>query len=239
MAIFTNKDVNLHYKVYGDGFPILLIAPGGMLSVMQAWDETDCQPHQTLSDEFKVIAMDQRNAGKSFAPVSGHDGWASYTQDQLSLLDYLGIERCHLIGMCIGGPYIFGLTKAAPERIASAVIYQSIGHDGTNRHLFINMFNAWSESIRNDHPEASNKDWDSFRNNMYGGDFVFNASMDEVRNTQTHMLFMLGQDPYHPESISRKLAELAPHARLIEQWKGEYNDESLEQVRTFLHQHSS
>lgn len=238
MPIFTNQNVKLHYEIYGDGFPILLIAPGGMRSVMSAWDETDCRPHQSLSNEFKVIAMDQRNAGESFAPVSAKDGWATYTQDQLSLLDHLNIERCHLIGMCIGGPYVCGLAKAAPERIASAVIYQSIGLDDTNRGLFMKMFNAWRDQIRNEHPEVTDNDWDSFCNNMFGGEFLFNTSEDEVRTIQTPLLFMLGQDPYHPEAISRRLVELAPAGRLIEHWKGEHNDASLEQVRTFLRQHS-
>ena len=238
MPIFAQQDTKLNYEIDGDGFPILLIAPGGMHSTMDAWDATDCKPRQSLSDEFQMIAMDQRNAGQSFAPVSGSDGWATYTADQLSLLDHLGIERCHVIGMCIGGPYIFGLAKAAPERIASAVIYQPIGHDGTNRHLFIDMFNAWRDAIRADHPEATDQDWDAFRANMYSGEFLFNTSKDDARQCQTQILLMLGQDPYHPEPISRMLADLAPNARLIENWKGEHNDAALAEVRTFLRQHS-
>ena len=83
--------------------------------------------------------MDQRNAGRSTAPVTADTGWATYRDDQLALLDELGIERCHVVGMCIGGPYIAGLLTRAPERFASAVLLQPVGIDGNRddvlRHL--------------------------------------------------------------------------------------------------------
>jgi pimeloyl-ACP methyl ester carboxylesterase len=38
-----------------------------------------------FADEFRVIAMDQRNAGgKSRAPITAHDGWDSYTADHIA-----------------------------------------------------------------------------------------------------------------------------------------------------------
>ena len=38
----------------------------------------------------------------------------------LALLDHLGIDRFHVAGMCIGGPYIMGLIQAAPQRVFEA-----------------------------------------------------------------------------------------------------------------------
>ena len=37
MAHFQDQDVDLHYEIYGDGFPVLLFAPGGMRSAMDFW----------------------------------------------------------------------------------------------------------------------------------------------------------------------------------------------------------
>ena len=34
MAVFERGEVSLHYEVFGDGFPILLFAPGGMRSAI-------------------------------------------------------------------------------------------------------------------------------------------------------------------------------------------------------------
>ena len=72
---------------------MLLLALGGMKSSITYWDQTPWDPRVALAGQFRVIAMDQRNAGKSSAPVSNKDGWHSYTNDQLALMDYLSIER--------------------------------------------------------------------------------------------------------------------------------------------------
>jgi hypothetical protein len=33
------------------------------------------------------------------------------------------------------------------------------------------------------------------------------------------MLVMMGADEYHPSELSRDIVDLAPNARLVEQWK--------------------
>ena len=126
MTAFERGDAVIHYDEEGipDGFPVLLIAPGGMRSFNDKWNEMPWNPRTALADRFRVIGMDQRNAGRSTAPITADSGWATYRDDQLALLDELGIECCHVVGMCIGGPYIAGLLTAAPERFASAVLLQ-------------------------------------------------------------------------------------------------------------------
>ena len=163
MAFFTRDDISLYYEVHGEGYPILLIAPGGMRSAVSFWQGSEWNPITTLAPHFRVIAMDQRNAGQSKGPVSGNDGWHSYTEDQLALLDHLGIEKAHVLGGCIGGPYAFGLMQAAPDRITAAVLQQSIGFDGTNRPLMYDMFDSWKEGLKRDMPNVTDAEWATFR----------------------------------------------------------------------------
>ena len=61
----ARPDADLHYEEHGAGFPILLIAPGGMRSVISAWEKAPWNPVEHLADRYRVIAMDQRNAGAS------------------------------------------------------------------------------------------------------------------------------------------------------------------------------
>ena len=235
MPTFENDDVEIHYIERGEGFPILLFAPGGMRSASGYWKDSPWNPVTELSASFRVIAMDQRNAGKSTAPVSHDDGWHSYTADHLALLDHLEIECCHVIGGCIGGPYCMGLIQAAPERVASAVLQQTIGHSGENRPAFYEMFDSWKQEIADRHPSVSEADWNSFRSNMYDGDFLFNVDRDFVRNCTTPLLVLLGNDLYHPEVISRELAAIAPNAELIEEWQEpEVVGDTVKRVRAFL-----
>jgi pimeloyl-ACP methyl ester carboxylesterase len=238
MSVFEHGPVTIHFDDEGSGFPVLLIAPGGMRSANELWVNMPWNPRAALAGEYRVIGMDQRNAGRSTAPVSGRDGWATYTADQLGLLDHLGIERCHVVGMCIGGPYIMGLLGAAPERFASAVLLQPVGIDD-NRQAFHDMFDQWADGLRDAHPEADDDDWTSFRSNMWDGDFVLTAGGDDAARCTTPMLVMMGNDLYHPQSISRELAAVAPRATLVEEWKeGDALVAADTTIRAFLAEHT-
>lgn len=234
MAIFQQDDVELYYEVHGDGFPILLIAPGGMLSAVPFWETTPWNPIEQLSSSYRVIAMDQRNAGRSRAPIEGTDGWHVYIRDQLNLMDHLGVEQFHVVGMCIGGPYSMGLIEAAPERVASVVLFQSIGLD-ENRPAFYDMFDSWAGGLKAQHGEVSEAAWNSFRSAMFDGDFLFNVSREFVADCRTPLLVLCGKDHYHPEEISRAIAALAPNATFIENWQEpEHRSSAQAAVASFL-----
>lgn len=225
MPSFEHAGARIHHDDEGapDAFPVLLIAPGGMRSSNDRWSSMPWDPRTALVGSYRVIGMDQRNAGRSSAPVSGDDGWHTYRADQLALLDHLGVDRCHVIGMCIGGPYVLGLLTAAPDRFASAVLLQPVGIDG-NRPVFDDVFDGWRDEIADAHPEATPADWTSFRSNMWDGEFVLTATRGQVAAITTPMLVAMGDDQYHPSSTSREIAALAPDVTFLERWK---DDESL------------
>lgn len=238
MPSFARPDADLHYEEYGAGFPILLIAPGGMRSVISAWEKAPWNPVEHLADRYRVIAMDQRNAGASVGEVRGTDGWSTYTADQLALLDHLGVDEFAVLGMCIGGSYIANLLVTAPERVRAAVTLQPIGR-ADNQHRFEEMFDAWSAEIAADHPEASDDDWASFRANMYGGGgTLFSVPDEALARFTTPWLVLMGGDEFHPESASRRLTDLAPGAELVQRWKTEEHvADGKAAVDTFLATH--
>jgi len=218
MATFTRGDVTLYFEEHGSGFPILLIAPGGMRSELALWDRAPWNPIEVLAPHYRVIAMDQRNAGRSTAPVRATDSWHVYTEDQLALLDHLGVDRFHVAGMCIGGSYGLALARAVPDRVTSAVLFQPIGLDG-NRSAFFDMFDGWADDLRDDRPDTPAAAWTAFRDAMYGNDFVFSVTTDDVAACTTPMLVLRGNDLYHPAVTSETIARIAPNATLVPQWK--------------------
>ncbi|MEC7844616.1 MAG: alpha/beta hydrolase [Actinomycetota bacterium] len=127
MSFFKNDNAKIYYEREGEGPAVFLLAPGGMRSANALWSNMPWNPRESLIEKFELIGMDQRNAGQSEAPITTKDNWQTYINDQIALLDYLQIDKCHLLGMCIGGPFIAGLLKAAPERFLSAVILQPVG----------------------------------------------------------------------------------------------------------------
>ena len=240
MASFKSGDVDIHYDEYGEGFPVLLIAPGGMKSEATFWDSTPWNPITQLSGQFRVIAMDQRNAGRSVAPISSTDSWATYTNDQLALLDHLSIDRFHVVGMCIGGPYVMGLIQQAPERVAAGVLFQTIGLS-RNREAFFDMYDGWATELRPTRPEVSPETWQQFKMNMYGSDNVlFNVDETFLKTVTTPLLVLEGNDLYHPSESSLIVSDLAQNATLIRDWKsGEAMEMAAQQFAEFLAVHRS
>jgi len=239
MPSFDRGAVSIHYEEFGAGFPLLLFAPGGMRSSIEFWPKSPFDPTVELAKEFRVIAMDQRNAGKSKAPLTRADGWHAYTQDHLALLDHLGISRCHLLGGCIGGSYSFGMIEAAPERVCAAVLQNPIGLSPANRELFFAMFDGWAQALKPSHPEIDDAGLREFRDRMYAGDFVFNVSRDFVRTVKTPLMILMGSDDYHPTITSEEIAKLAPNATLVREWKTpELIPRTVVRVREFLKSHT-
>ena len=131
-----------------------------------------------------------------------------------------------------------GLIQAAPQRVTSAVLFQTIGLSD-NRQAFYDMFDGWADALKPDRPEVSAEVWESFKTAMYGGDFLFNVSQEFVAQCQTPLLVLLGNDVYHPSETSRDIARLAPNATLIESWKEPQDQPAAKQaVEDFLAQHT-
>jgi pimeloyl-ACP methyl ester carboxylesterase len=238
MPVFERDGVVLHYLEQGQGFPLLLFAPGGMRSAIEFWERAPWNPITALERSFRVIAMDQRNAGGSSAPVRDGDGWHNYTEDHLALLDHLGLQRCHLLGGCIGSSYCLSLIQAAPERVAAAVLQNPIGlHE--NREAFYSMFDGWAVDQQQRQPGLQASTCSALRERMFGGDFVFSVSREFVRACSTPLLILAGSDLYHPTPISRELAALAPNAELVEGWKSpQLLPGVADRVRQFLERNS-
>ena len=235
MSTFVRGDTSIYYEEYGEGPSILLIAPGGMKSAIDAWAMAPWNPIDVLKESFHVIAMDQRNAGRSLGSIHREHGWQTYTNDQLGLMDHLGIDRFMVAGMCIGGPYIFSLLEKAEDRIDACVVFQSIGRDN-NRDEFYSMFDNWALDVEASRSGVSEADIGGFRENMFGVDQkLFSVEDAFLTSCKTPMCILMGNDLYHPESASRLISQQVAGSIFIEHWKnGADVNTAKDQVLDFL-----
>jgi len=242
MPRFERDGATIHYEEYGRGFPILTFAPAGLASTIKVWSEPSApiNPIAELADNFRVIAMDQRNAGgQSRAPITSRDGWDSYTNDHIALLDHLRIDRCHLYGQCIGGSFILNLLRRQPERVAAAVLAQPIGRVAPALPARTARFEAWAASL-DGHPEATSEVLDAFYRNLYEPGFVYCVDRDFVRTVRTPCLVLAGNDEAHPYAISEELHRLLPDSEFIAEWKsGVALEAARVRVKQFLATHTT
>jgi pimeloyl-ACP methyl ester carboxylesterase len=241
MPSFEHRGARVFYEEFGQGFPILTFAPAGLQSTIAVWSQpmAPIDPTTEFADRFRVIAMDQRNAGgQSRAPITAQDGWDTYTADHIALLDHLRIDRCHLYGQCIGGSFILNLIRQQPERVQSAVLAQPIGRIGPMPAKRSARFDAWTESLQ-DHPEATPQVFDAFYRNLYERDFVYCVDRHFAQSVRTPCLVLAGNDEAHPYAVSEELSKLLPNCEFIPEWKtGAALTTATARVKEFLAKHT-
>jgi 3-oxoadipate enol-lactonase len=106
----------LHYERAGAGEPLLLIQ--GMSGTHVAWGEPFLDP---LRESFDVIAFDNRGIGLS-APIEGGFTILEMAEDTAGLLDELGIQSAHVVGISMGGMIAQELALGHPERLRSLTL---------------------------------------------------------------------------------------------------------------------
>src|ERR671931_2521591 len=124
MAFYERGDVRIHYEQVGSGFPLLLIAGGGLNSSISGLKSgSPFNPIEEFKNEYRCIAADLRNAnaGQSSGPLEIDRPWDAYTDDHIGLMDHLRIDKFMVLGFCIGGPFISNLLQHAPNPVLATV----------------------------------------------------------------------------------------------------------------------
>jgi pimeloyl-ACP methyl ester carboxylesterase len=245
MPFYEKGDVRIRYEETGSGFPLLLIPGGGLNSCIKNWSTMGpFNGMEVFSDAFHCIAMDQRNAnpGESTGPVQVEDPWGAFADDQLGLMDHLGVGEFLVLGCCIGGPFVLKLMERAPERVVAGVLCQPVGHRPENPNVMFDSGKNWATEFRAKRPEVSEQTIEDYLHNLYRNppDFVYSVSRDFVRSCQTPILVMPDDVPAHPYKVAMEVVELAPKAEVTNYpWK-EPKDlipAAVERVRSFLKAH--
>ncbi|HXV10016.1 MAG TPA: alpha/beta hydrolase [Burkholderiales bacterium] len=241
MPTIERHGATIYYEEHGKGFPLVAFAPAGVKSTIAVWSgpSAPINPITGFSPSYRVIVMDQRNAGgKSRAPITARDGWHSFAADHIALLDHLKIERCHLYGQCIGGSFIMSLLKAQPQRVAAAILAQPIGRVGPLKPGRAPRFDEWAKGLT-DHPEATDAVLDALYQNLYAPGFLYSVDREFVKSVKTPCLVLAGNDDAHPYPISEETAQLLPNAEFIPQWKeGAALEAAKQRVMAFLAKHT-
>ncbi len=241
---YEKGSVRIRYDEAGSGFPLLLIAGGGLNSVMAGLATSPFNPIEEFKGEYRCVFADLRNAnpGQSSGPLEIDRPWDSYTDDHLGLMDHLGIDKFMVLGFCIGGPFIWNLLKRAPGRVVAAVPAQPVGfRPEMPTVLYDNGMTTWGPELIKRRPEITMEMLDKFLTKMYRtNDFVLTVTRDFVRNCQTPVLILPDDIPAHPYAVAMECAMLAPKAEVsMYPWKEPKERIALavRQVRSFLRAH--
>jgi 3-oxoadipate enol-lactonase len=231
MPVMMTHDTSIDFDVYGDGPPLLLI--GGLGFGRWAWFKQVPE----LSRRFRTITFDIRGE---------HDlahGVADLTAEVVALLDYLGVEKTHVLGTSLGGFVAQELALERPDLVDLLVLvctsYGGAGPDtmspqalgrmlgwgssSSENAVLKSLETATSDAYRAERPEefdlimrwrlADSPSLSDYYQQVMAG-ARFNASR-EVGDIASPTLVIHGaEDRYVPVANAVALAEAIPEARL-------------------------
>ena len=245
MPFYEKGPVRIHYEEAGSGYPLLLIAGGGLNSTIAGLTTGPFNAIEEFKGEYRCIAADLRNAntGQSSGPLEIDRPWDSHTDDHLGVMDHLGIDKFMVMGFCIGGPLVWNLLERAPNRVVAAVLAQPSGFRPEMPNLsYENNMTGWGPALVKRRPEITMDMVDRFLTRMYrtNPDFVWTVTREFVRSCRTPLLILPDDIPAHPYVVAMEAAMLAPRAEVsIFPWKEpkERIPLAVRQIRSFLRSH--
>jgi len=245
MPFYQKGDVRIRYEEAGSGFPLLVTPGGGLNSRVSNWPTAVFNAMEVFKDDFRYITMDQRNAngGESTGPIAVDDPWGAFADDQLGLMDHLGIRQFLFMGYCIGGCFALKLMERAPDRVVAGVLCQTVGHrDDDPDVMYRSGRDVWAPELLKRRPDLTMATIEAYLHALYRErpDFVYSVSREFVRNCSTPMLVLPDDTPAHAYQVGIDVASLAPNADIsVYPWKDppELKARTINRVRNFLKAH--
>jgi pimeloyl-ACP methyl ester carboxylesterase len=247
VGFYEKGDVRIRYAEIGSGFPLLATPGGGLNSRIINWPTAAINIMEEFKNDFRVITMDQRNAnnGDSVGPIPVDNPWDAFADDQLGVMDQLGIRQFFFFGNCIGGPFGMKLMEREPARVVAAILSQPVGHRPDHPDYMYNSGkDVWAKEFLERRPDVSMATIEAYLHNLYRvrPDFVYSVSRDFAKSCQTPMLVLPDDVPAHPLQTSIDIASLAPNAEItVFPWKEppELKARTINRARTFLKRHQT
>lgn len=232
MATCKADGVELHWEDHGRGTPLLLLH--GLGSSARDWEPQIA----AFSERHRVIAFDLRGHGRSGRPADGYT-MPRFARDARLVLDALGVERCDVLGLSLGGMIAFQLALDDPQRVRSLVIVNS-GPDARPRELRWKLAVAYRRLLMAILPIEKLGTWIGGRlfpkpeqaalrrtfaerwadNDPYAYACSVRAILawsvlDRIDDVRCPVLVVTGDRDYTPVALKRKYVDLLGDARLV------------------------
>jgi len=159
--------IKICYEVKGEGEPIILVH--GFGSNKEGW----IAQWTPLSDHFKVIRFDNRNGGCSDRPNKPNTT-EMLADDIRGLMDYLKIDKSHVIGWSLGGIIVQKFALKYPNRLNKLVLINTV-LGAPNKQGVEMLKNNHIKELEDRKKDPNKAFWDSARLGYY---FKFRKEME-------------------------------------------------------------
>lgn len=119
MPLLDTADGKIHYEVAGEGSPLVMLR--GLARSMRHWLGYEAE----VARHFKVITLDLRGIGQSTRPSTVKTTIYDMADDVVAVLDALGIEKAHVLGVSLGGMITLATGLRHAARCESLIVVNS------------------------------------------------------------------------------------------------------------------
>ena len=186
MPFVDLNKIKLYYEVHGKGEPLILT--NGIFMNTASWFGQTPE----FSKHYQVILYDMRGQGQSDKP-DGDYSFEIHADDQKALLEYLGIEKVHHIGISYGAELGLVFALKYPEVLKSLVLSSCVSYIGP---LLSKISNLWRYACIKNDPEL-----------FFHSTVPFNFSEMFIKNNPE--FFKIALDRY-------KLLDIKPFVKLMD-----------------------
>ena len=107
--------INIYYQVHGQGEPLILVT--GLGADHSTW----FRQLPAFRKHYRVITFDSRGIGKTDIPKQTWD-LKTMAEDTLGLMDHLGVDKAHVLGLSLGGTIAQEMAINHPDRIKKLIL---------------------------------------------------------------------------------------------------------------------
>jgi len=150
MPIANVNGINIDYKDEGHGEPLIMISGAG--ADKSAWRSQT----KEFKKHYRTITFDNRGVGKSDKPA-GPYSIRMMADDTVGLMDHLGIEKAHVLGVSAGGIIAQELAISYPERVNKLILASTFAPKEETGGWSSEFTEAISTYVRSSHDEASRR----------------------------------------------------------------------------------
>jgi 3-oxoadipate enol-lactonase len=143
MPVCNVNGIDIYYEIHGEGEPVIF--GNGVFSNTLGW----INQTPVFSKEYQVILYDMRGQGQSEKPEGAYS-FDLHADDQKALLDELGIDKVHHVGISYGAELGLFFAIKYPKLLKSLVVCSAVSYVGT---LLFEMAQLWRYVCKLGDPE--------------------------------------------------------------------------------------
>ncbi len=117
-GFFDSGALRLHYADWGGKGRRPMALLHGLGDSAHSWNDFA----QTMSADFRVLALDARGHGDSARAPTGHYRFEDHVSDLAAFFDHLDLRDAVLVGHSVGGRYAWSYAVQHPDSVSALVI---------------------------------------------------------------------------------------------------------------------